>query len=211
MSKRMSMARREELRDETITLVRMAELFHETGLDLSSRTLFMGSEWVDVEGGEGGTDAIMAERVIKNLHLLENVSHRPITIIVNNLGGDEYHGMAMFDAIKQSPCSVTMIVRGHAMSMGSILLQAADERVMGPCATQMVHYGTFASYSHSKDFQRHARESLRLDHWMEGVYLDRIRQKQPKYTLKKLRALLRFDKFMTAQQSIDLGLADRIG
>lgn len=211
MSRARSMARREEQRDEAITLIRHAELFHETGLDLSTRTIFMGSEWVSTDGDEGGTDAVMAQRVLKNLHLLVDVSLKPITIIANNLGGDEYHGMAMFDAIKLSPCPITMVARGHVMSMGSILFQAASERVMGPSATQMVHYGTWGFVGHAKTAQKVAAEGKRLDRWMEQLYLERIRQKQPNYTLARLRKLLDHDTFLTAQQSIDLGLADRVG
>lgn len=205
-------ARREELRDETTTLVRMAELFHETGLSLPTRTIYMGSEWVDTDGGEGGTDAKMAERFIKNMHTLEQVDGKPITVIMNNLGGDEYHGCAMYDTILQSPCKVSIVVRGHAMSMGSIILQAASgDRVMGPSATQMIHYGTWGAVGHAKDVQKHARESLRWDLWMEDLYLRRIRQKHPKFPLARLRRLLRFDTYLSPEQSIKLGLADAIG
>jgi hypothetical protein len=61
----------------------------------------MGSEDVDMEMGESGTDAAMAERAIKNLHILDNASSEPITIITNNLGGSVFHGMAIYDAIKK--------------------------------------------------------------------------------------------------------------
>lgn len=203
---------REEQRDEITTLIRAAELFHETGLSLPTRTVYMGSETVDSDGSESGTDAKMAERLIKNLHILEQVdASKPITVVMNNIGGDEYHGAAMYDAITNSPCRVSITVRGHAMSMGSIILQAADDRVMGPSAMQMIHYGTWGVNHHSKTAAKIAKEGERWDLWMENLYLKRIREKRPSFTLAELRKMLDHDTYLTAEQSIEIGLADRIG
>jgi ATP-dependent protease ClpP protease subunit len=212
VAKRNSAARREELRDQVVTLVREAELFHDTGLALATRTIYMGSAEVDADGDESGTDAKMAEKFIKNLHLLESINAGDVTAFMNNVGGCEYSGAAIYDAIKMSPCRVTIIVRGHAMSMGSVILQAAADRVMGPSAKQMIHYGTWGVTDHAINaVERHAREGKWWNEWMERIYLERIRRKHPKFTLRRLKALLRFDTYLTAAESIDLGLADRIG
>lgn len=210
MAKRVSAVKREERRDEMTTLVRMAELFHDSGLSIATRTVYMGGAQ-DWDGGDTGTDVLMADRTIKNLHVLENLADTPITILMNNPGGDVYHGLAIYDAIKLSPCRVTVVVRGHAMSMGSIILQAAAERIVGPNSRMMIHYGTDGFHGHSKIFETRAAEGKKLNAWMEQLYLDRIREKQPKYTLARLKKHLAFEVFLTAQQSIDLGLADRIG
>jgi len=202
---------REEVREEASSLHEAVKIFHEQGVFVPTRTIYMGSESVDADGAESGTDAKMAERVIKNLHVLENGSTDPITIVMNNLGGDEYHGAAMYDALMQSPCHIRIVVRGHAMSMGSIILQAADERVMGKASVQMVHYGTWGVNHHSKTAWKIALEGKRWDQWMEDIYFERIREKHPEYTIEALRELLDHDTYLTAEQSIALGLADRIG
>lgn len=200
-----------ETRDEEELLIKLAELYHERGVYLPTRTLYLGSEATEVDGGESGCDAKMAERFLKNLHILDSASPDPITVIMNNVGGDEYHGLAIYDAIKLSRCEVTIRARGHAMSMGSIILQAADRRVMSPLATQMVHYGTMGFSGHSKDMPKWADESERLNRWMENMYLERIRQLHPRYGLESLRELLRFDSFFDAMTSVGLGLADEVG
>lgn len=185
-------------------------LFHDAGLFLPTRTIYMGSEIVDLVG-ESGTDARMAERVIKNMHVLESISKDPITIIMNNEGGDEYHGLAMYDVISRSECHVKILVRGHAMSMGSIILQAADERVMSENAVQMIHYGVAGLEHHCKTVWKQAEEMERLNDWMEGLYLGRIREKHQYYDLSELKKLLDHDTFLTAAESVELGLADSIG
>lgn len=184
--------------------------FHDYSLDIPHRTLYMGSEEYSQEWGESGVDGSIAERMIKNLHILGSMSQDPITIILNNIGGDEYHCAAIMDAISTSKSHITIKVFGNAMSAGSMILQVADDRIMAPNSTQMIHYGTWGFEGHSKTFQKWAQEGRRLDIWMENLYLKRIQEKHPKFTLKKLKELLDHDTFLTAQESVELGLADKI-
>lgn len=184
--------------------------FHDHGIYLPTRTIYIGSEQYDPEHGESGTDGAMAARAVKNLHILDKLSEEPITIIANNLGGDEYSCFAIIDAILACRSHVTIIAVGHAMSAGSLILQAADERIMAPNAVQMIHYGTWSCSDHTKIFKNWAKECERIDRWMEQYYLDRIREKHPTFSLKKLQKLLNFDTFLTAEESVQLGLADKI-
>lgn len=183
---------------------------HDYGIYLPTRTLYVGSEQYDIADGESGNDGAMAEKLCKNLHVLDNKSTDPITIISNNVGGDEYHLFAMIDAVQKCRSHITMEVLGHAMSCGSLLLQAADKRMMGKHAVQMIHYGTWGVIDHAKTTQKWAKEGLRIDQWMEQWYLKKIREKNPTFTLKKLKAMLDHDTFLTAEESVSLGLADGI-
>src|SRR5271166_6582243 len=107
--------------------------FHDYSIHIPSRTIFMGTENLsETDFEESGVDTSMAERQIKNLHLLDSISKDEITILMNNIGGDVIHGMAIYDAIRSCQSHITIKVLGHAMSMGSIILQAADERLMLP-------------------------------------------------------------------------------
>jgi ATP-dependent Clp endopeptidase proteolytic subunit ClpP len=188
------------------------EKFHDYSIHLPTRTLYMGSEHVSEtdDFAESGCDTSMAERMVKNIHILDHLSQEPITILMNNIGGDEYHGFAIYDAIKAAKSEVTIIVMGHAMSMGSIILQAADKRVMAPTSRQMIHYGTWGQNDHAKTAQKIAQEGLKIDQWMENMYLDKLREKDSSFKLKKLQKMLDHDTFLTAEQSVALGLADSI-
>lgn len=196
MSKRLS-------RDDT-------DRFHDYSLFVPARTLYMGSEIVELSEGESGTDALMAERTIKNLTILESIGKDPITIIMNNIGGDVNHGLAIFDAIKACESHVIIKVFGHAMSMGSIILQAADERVLAPLASQMIHYGSLGVDKEAKTVYKIVDEYKRIDRWMEEMYIEKIREKNPTYKINKLKEMLSHDTFLTAEQSVALGLADKV-
>jgi ATP-dependent Clp protease protease subunit len=182
-------------------LADLTELFHERGVNFPTRTLYLGPDVSDES----------AEQFLKNLHVLEQMAADPVTVLVNNCGGDDYNGLAIFDAIKQCRSEITMVVRGSAMSMGSVILQAAGRRIMGPLATQMIHMGSCGVEAHANTFQKIAAEARRVNAWMESMYLSRIREKHPKFPLARLKRMLNHDTYMTAERSIELGLADEIG
>lgn len=186
------------------------EKFHDYNIYLPKRTIYIGSEENNIEHGESGTDGGMAARAIKNLHVLESVNQEPIYIIMNNIGGDVNHGLAIYDAVKACKSHVTITAIGHAMSMGSIILQAADERIMTENAMQMIHYGTLGVSGHALTAYKVTEENKRVDKWMESMYMEKIKQKLPNYKLGELKKLLDHDTFLTATQSLKLGLADTI-
>jgi ATP-dependent Clp endopeptidase proteolytic subunit ClpP len=148
-------------------------------LDLASRTIYMGSLGYSYEGGESGVDHLMSEYFIKGMHLLESrKSDDEIRILMNNPGGDWYHGMAIYDAIRNSKCHCTIKVYGHAMSMGSIILQAADHRIMMPNSRFMIHYGYNGLSGHTKIFEKWAEEGKKINYTMENIYLESIMEKE---------------------------------
>lgn len=162
--------------------------FFDYDIDIDSRTIYMGSVIADVDGNSSGVDSFMAERVVKAIHLFDYVApegDKPITVIMNNPGGDWYHGMGIFDAIQLCKNHVTIKVYGYAMSMGSIILQAGDQRVLTPNSRFMIHYGYMGMGSnHTKIFDKWARETQRIDRDMEDVYLDRFEEKDEAMTKK---------------------------
>lgn len=196
--------------------------WYDCDIDAQTRTLYMGSvDGVDDptsgERYETGTDYQMAEKLIKGLHILDNKDltgsrkEREITIIMNNLGGCEYHGLGMFDAIQCCRSYVTIKVFGQAMSMGSWILQAADERLVAPNATIMLHNGSWGGWDRGENNKDAIKEYDRLNDIMYGHYLARIHEKHPRYKKEKLEKMLhRRDVYMTAEQAVELGLADGI-
>lgn len=75
-------------------------------------------------------------------YMHETNPHQPITVYMTTPGGDTIHGFAMFDYLnwlRSTGHHITITVLGSAFSMGSILLQAADHRVMGRESWLMLH------------------------------------------------------------------------
>jgi ATP-dependent protease ClpP protease subunit len=208
-------------------------------LDTDNRVLYMGS--VDKTSEyESGVDHLMAESFIKGLHVLESKNSDEITIIMNNPGGEWYHGMAIFDAIQNAKCHCTIKVYGYAMSMGSIILQAADKRILMPNSRFMIHYGGTSFDDASLPLiEKWISEERRINYDMEEIYLKAMLDKEEKEghgylaktlssilespktlsrkaELKKeelrliLKEMLNFDTILTAEETVDLGFADEI-
>jgi len=162
----------------------------------------------------GETDEIVAENIMKGLHILDQVRpEEPITIHLNNVGGDEHHGLAIYDSIRACKSDVIIIGKGNVHSMGSVIFQAGDLRIMAPNAKQLIHYGTplhADSELHAKSQYNWTEECKKFSAWMELMYLAKIHDKQPEFKLKRLQKMLNFDTILSAQESVELGLADKI-
>jgi ATP-dependent Clp endopeptidase proteolytic subunit ClpP len=187
--------------------------FYDYDIHVETRTLYIGSAEASISDGESGTDAIMAETAIKGLLILDSTApagDKPITVIMNNPGGDKYHGIAIFDAIKACKNHVTIKVFGHAMSMGCMILQAADKRILSPNSKVMMHYGTWGHGDHPKVMYRWAEEGKKYDAWMEQVIFERIKEKHPTFKYSKVKEMLEFDTILSAKEALELGLIDEI-
>jgi ATP-dependent protease ClpP protease subunit len=186
------------------------EQFFDTSLDFKNRTIFLGSV-ENAHEDEPGVNFQMAERFLKGLHLLEAHSSAPIRIIMNNPGGAEYHGLAIYDAIRACKSHVTIDVYGMAMSMGGVILQAADHRRMSPNARFMFHYGTWAiPEDHPKTVYKWTDEGKKFDAWMEQAFLEKMRKAESLCTLARVKRMLNFDTIFNAEETVKWNLADEI-
>lgn len=177
------------------------ERWFDFSVDEASRTLYLGSVYSNDDLEEAGVDHSMAERFIKGMHYLEKKNDRPIMIVMNNPGGNWYHGMAIYDTIKSSRCQCTITAYGYAMSMGSIILQAADSRIMMPNSRLMIHYGTEGAFGHSKTFEKLAEETKRVNWEMENIYLDSILKKAGEMEKGYLEEI--FSKLIKQQREVE--------
>ena len=232
--------------------------YFEYGLDIPNRTIYLGCANYNEDGDGNGVDFHMTEKFIKALHILDMQApqgDKPITIIANNPGGSWYHGMAMFGAMESCKNHVTIKMYGHAMSMGSVIPQAADERLIDKRCRFMIHYGYDGGHGHSKLFEKWSDEGKIVNYEMENIYLDKMIEKdeemqnqgvydyletvmsqlmdrqnifkhppapKTKYKFSKvpakrkediraaLRDFLNFDSFLTAEETVALGLADDV-
>jgi ATP-dependent protease ClpP protease subunit len=139
--------------------------FSSASVDTSNRIIYIGSGSYTEDGEESGVDGRLASNVIKALSVLDHLfvaEDKPITIQLNCVGGDYLHGMAIYDAICECKNHVTIKAYGNAHSMGSVIFQAGDERIISPNGRLMIHYGKFGMEDHSKNVINWAKEEERF-------------------------------------------------
>lgn len=186
--------------------------FFAYNIDPCTKTLYLGSALTFDDGSEGGVDHELAELVIKGLHVLDLSRHDdPIKIIMNNPGGDEYHGLAIYDAIKDCQSEVHIKIYGQCMSMGAWVMQAADRRIMSPNSRLMIHVGYMGlDVNHPEINKAWMKQYERDEIVFEDLLLDRIREKHPNYSREQVKKLIMFDAILMPQEAVDLGLADEV-
>jgi ATP-dependent Clp endopeptidase proteolytic subunit ClpP len=186
--------------------------FMDYGVHLPTRTIYIGSE-SDNEGDETGTDYKMAEKAIKGLHLLEwsgPDGEKPITAILNNLGGDVYHGMSIYNRIKSCKNHVTIIAAGYATSMGAVILQAGDDRLAYEDAIIMIHPGNWGFEGHPKTVERWLKFQKKADSRIDNIFLARIQEKKPDFSMEKFKSKTDHDMIITPDEALELNLLDGI-
>ncbi len=176
----------------------------------SKRMIYIGSHDAEMESGEGesGTDCQMSEFFIKAITHLNRISNQPIVIHMNNLGGSWEHGMCIYDATRASTAHVYGICWGHAMSMGSIIIQACDSRIAAPHCTFMIHDGTESLTGTCKAVEAWAKYAKHLRLRMYKIYFSRMKPAKKRITIEKIEQLCSHDTIYTAKEAVDQGLAD---
>jgi ATP-dependent Clp protease protease subunit len=104
-------------------------------------------------------------------------------------------------------CDVSTIVLGQAASMGSLLASAGakGKRMILPNARHMIHQPLGGASGQATDVEIQARELLRWKEVLTNIYV-----KHTGKDFDTLKADMERDNFMTAEQAVAYGLADRV-
>jgi len=144
---------------------------HEQSIDVKNRVIYM---YAFNDGGENaGVDHRVTDMFLKNLHHLESEQpRRDITVHMNLVGGEWSPGIAMYDAIRGSKCTITIKAHGQAESMSSIILQGADRRQVTPHTYFMCHHGSAYHSGDARNLQKVAAWNKVIGEQMCDIYRD---------------------------------------
>ncbi len=182
--------------------------FHEHNLFLPTRTIYFGGK--DFNEEDDVVTSKTVSELIKNLHILEHREVAPISIILSTVGGEWEDGMAVYDLIRSLKSPVTILGMGKVYSMGSIILQAADKRLLTENTFVLIHDGYEGYSGDSKSFERWAEWAKLIRHQMYKIYYDRMKLKKKRITLKEIEELCSHDTIYTSQEAVKVGLADEV-
>jgi ATP-dependent Clp protease, protease subunit len=165
---------------------------------LNERIVFIGAP-ID--------DQVANLAVAQLLHLQSDDPDKDISMYINSPGGVVYAGLAIYDTMQYVKCDVSTICFGMAMSMGSLLLAggAPGKRLVLPNARVLIHQPSGGFQGQSTDIAIHAREVLELRSRVDEIYAKHTGQE-----LERVHDDMERDRFFTAEQAVEYGLADRI-
>ena len=165
---------------------------------LNERIVFIGS----------AIDDDVANLVVAQLlHLESEDPDKDISIYLNSPGGVVYAGLAIYDTMRFIRPDVQTICFGIAMSMGALLLAGGTKgkRMVLPNGRILIHQPTGGFQGQASDIEIHANESLFLRRRLDELYSELTGQ-----TMERVHEDMERDRFMSPQEAVDYGLADRI-
>jgi ATP-dependent Clp protease protease subunit len=151
-----------------------------------------------------------ANLVVAQLLFLESENpDKDISFYINSPGGSVSAGMAIFDSMNFIKPDIQTIVMGQACSMGSLLAQAGAQgkRVMLPNARHMIHSVSGGSRGTVWDAQIQMDEMIKLNNTLTQIYVDHNSKGK---TFEELKNAMQRDNYMSAEESIEFGLADKV-
>ena len=196
------------------------ESIHGQSIDLKQREIYLHGYHGPFDD-DPGVEYRMATTLIKNIRYLDSLKNEPILIHMHSIGGNWGDGMAIYDAIKLARSHVTIVVYGQAESMSSIILQAADNRIMMPNSYFMSHYGSSSSAGNFLDTQNWAKfESIILDTMLD-IYVEScmkgkfFNEKYTDPTESKVRTFIKKklkdgDWYLNSNEAVYYGFADGV-
>lgn len=190
------------------------ESVHENSVNISTREIFLHGFYSEEDPG---VDFRMCNTFLKNIRILHKTS-KPIVIHQNTEGGCWHSGITIFDIIANSKCPIIFVMWGAAASMGSIIPQAADYRIIAENCYFLIHDGTEEISGTHKQVHQHMLYCRKAREKMLDIYVDACREGQYFKGLedKKIRDYIKKqinnkeDWILSAEEAVNFGFADEI-
>jgi len=159
---------------------------------------------------EGPIEDHTAGLICSQLLFLESQnSSKDIYLYINSPGGVITSGMAIYDTMQFIKPDVCTIVMGQACSMGSFLANAGagGKRWILPNARHMIHQPSGGAQGQASDIEIRYRE---ISFWKQRLTNLYVKHNTKGKTYDELLRDMDRDYFMSAEESVLYGLADRV-
>ena len=161
------------------------------------------------DGFNWWTEEVIKSETSAN-HFKEELAKYPniteIRIYINSCGGSVFEGTAIYNQLRRHPARKVVTVDGFACSIASVIAMAGDEVIMPRNALMMVHNMAMGIYGNPAELRKAADDLDVINASGRNAYLAKAGDKLEE---SKLRDMMDKETWLTAEQCIELGLADR--
>lgn len=151
-----------------------------------------------------------SETSAKHFHdeLAKHPNAKEIKVYINSLGGSVMEGIAIYNQLKRHSAHKTVYVDGFACSIASVIAMAGDTVIMPKNAVMMIHNAWSYAIGNAAQLRKAADDLEVVNNASKQAYLEKAGDK---LTEEKLTELLDAETYLSAEQCIELGLADTYG
>lgn len=150
----------------------------------------------------GGFWGVSAKDVSAVLDALPK-SVEQIVLRINSPGGEVFEGVSILNMLRAHKATVTAVVDGRAASAASVIAAGCDECVMSPGTQMMIHSPSVIAWGNAE----HLRKQATI---LDGIERSIVEIYTAKAGEKDWATLLADETWMTAQEAVEQGLADRV-
>jgi ATP-dependent Clp protease, protease subunit len=136
---------------------------------------------------------------------LVGITAPTIHLRINSPGGDVFAGRAMEQIIREHKSKIVTHVDGYAASAASYVAIAGDEVEISPGGMFMIHKAWTLAMGNADDLAATAALLNQIDETLVATYARETGQ-----SVEDIVAWLSAETWMTAEQSVERGFADRI-
>lgn len=136
---------------------------------------------------------------------LAGIRATTLNVHINSPGGDVFDGIAIANALRDHPATVNVTVDALAASIASVIALAGDTVTMNRNSQMMIHDASGGQYGNAADMEEMAALLDKVSNNIAAAYADRAGG-----GVKKWRDLMRAETWFDAQETVDVGLADKV-
>lgn len=129
-----------------------------------------------------------------------------INIYINSYGGSVFEGNAIYNQLRRHPAHKTVYIDAFACSIASVIAMAGDEIIMPRNALMMIHNMSMSVFGSAAELRKAADDLDIINTAGRAAYLSRAGEK---LTEARLVEMMDAETWLTAQECMDLGFADR--
>jgi len=175
----------------------------ERAFDIYSRLLRDRIIFLNDEVNEHTAGIIVAQL----LFLQSEDAKKDIYMYINSPGGHVYDALAIYDTMQHVSNDIQTFGIGVQASAAAFLLSSGTKgkRFLLPNATVMIHQPSSGTRGKVTDQEIDLKESLRIKRLLESIMAKNTGQK-----LEKMHHDMERDFWMTAEESVKYGIADKV-
>jgi ATP-dependent Clp protease protease subunit len=132
-------------------------------------------------------------------------SKTPINLHIHSDGGSFFDGVAMHSQLRQRTGPVNVIVDGLAASAASLVAMAGKTITMAKHSWMMIHEAHAVTWGRASDFRAAADRLDATNTEIVSIYAGRWKGNE-----KEMRAALDAETWLSAEDAVEMGLADSV-
>jgi len=128
-----------------------------------------------------------------------------IELLINSPGGDAFDGVAMVNVLRAHQARTVAVVQGLAASAASFIAAAADELIMAPNSSLMIHDAWGICIGNADDMLSMGTVLDQLSDNIADIYATKAGK-----PVEDFRSLMKAETWFTATEAVEAGLADSV-